>query len=114
AAPIQATEYPYLGGGAESSYDLSDANRLIGWLDLDSPSISLGTEAFDAPLEQPKKIQRAARITEYDYQFLGAWIDELNGKRPGGLAAWIAHLKDPAKNPPPWKPEENASSSSST
>jgi hypothetical protein len=105
AAPIKATEYPYLAGGAESQGGLDDANRLLGWLDLDSPAIRFTTEAFDKPLDQPRKIRQMLRFTEYDYQFLGAWIDDLIGKRPGALDPWREHLKTRGKSPPPWKPE---------
>ena len=43
------------------------------------------------------------KYSEYDYQFLGAWIDDLFGKRPGALAGWLAHLANPARDPP-WQP----------
>lgn len=103
ARPIQGTKYPYLGGGAEcQSGDLSDANRLIGWLDFDL--VNIKQEAFDAPDNTPQKIRQDKLYTEYDYQFLGAWIDDLLGKRSGALTPWLAHLKDPKSTPPPWQP----------
>jgi hypothetical protein len=104
ARPIQDIQYPYLGGGAESYGDLSDANRLIGWLDMDHPSIVFKKEAFEPPETTGRKFRGKDKYTEYDYQFLGAWIDDLIGKRPDVLAGWLAHLKDPANTSPPWQP----------
>ena len=104
ARPIQDTQYPYLGGGAESQGDLTDANRLLGWLDMDHPSIVFKEEAFDMLDSEILKIRPKGKYTEYDYQFLGAWIDDLLGKRPDALAGWLAHLADPANTPPPWEP----------
>jgi hypothetical protein len=105
AKPIEGIEYPYLGGGAESKGSLADANRLIGWLDLDSPAIVFSVkEGFDTPMDKPKKIQQFNRYSEYDYQFLGAWIDFLSGKRKDELAKWLAHRKEPTNVAPPWSP----------
>lgn len=104
AAPIQSVAYPHMAGGAESQRNLTDANRLLGWLDLDSPAIRFWKEAFDEPLPGDKRFRQFNRYTEYDYQFLGAWIDFLRGTRPDELAKWLAHLKDPVKNAVPWEP----------
>lgn len=106
AAPIQSVKYPHMAGGAESAAKLADANRLIGWVDLDSPAIRFFNEAFDPPQDQPLKFRQDKSHTEYDYQFLGAWIDFLRGTRPDELGKWLAHLKDPKQNPPPWQPPE--------
>ncbi|MFO0552355.1 MAG: hypothetical protein U0271_28465 [Polyangiaceae bacterium] len=111
AKPIADTEYIYVAGGSEASA-LADGNRMLGWLDIDSPAISFLTEAFDAPLadnvlqkpgqaiQQRNRWSQKRNVTENDYWFVGAWIDFMRNQ-PNNLAQWVAHLKDPQKNPPP-------------
>ncbi len=73
-------------------------------------------EAFDQPSGADPKFRQDKIYSEYDYQFLGAWIDNLLGKRPGALAGWLAHLKTPdpktgsQRPPPPWSPPAPTSS----
>lgn len=75
AKPLADTEYPYLGGGAESmGSNLDDANRLIGWVDLDAAEFKFKKEAFDA--KQPKA-RPYFKYTEDDYLALGARIDAM-------------------------------------
>lgn len=73
AKPDPEIDYPYLAGGAESDSP-ADGNRLIGWLDMDSPLITFKSEAFDPP---QAKLRAFNKFTEADYLDLGRRIDEL-------------------------------------
>ena len=149
--PIEGIEYPYLRGGAETRKEETkkkDAtkktegsgaqtkkeevgNRLLGWLDIDSPAIRFdlldyakadwpkripptilktGVVDFDPPSTDPCKIKKNGKFTEYDYQFLGAWIDYLRGTRRDDLQRWLDHLRDPSTNSPPWQPPTTGNS----
>lgn len=71
--PIPEIDYPYLGGGAEGSdVDLSDANRLIGWIDMSSAAVAFLKEDFDPP---QAKLRTFNKFTEDDYLDLGRRID---------------------------------------
>jgi hypothetical protein len=75
--PKPEVKYPYLGGGAESSGSgLADANRLLGWVDIDSPDLVWEKEAFDAEQTELRKLYR---YTEADYLDLGRRIDMMLG-----------------------------------
>ncbi|MFO0590362.1 MAG: hypothetical protein U0441_22660 [Polyangiaceae bacterium] len=114
AAPIADKPYPYLAGGAESD-SLEDANRLIGWLDIDALTTPFLSDDFDDYLtpgllsnpnltcQQKNRHSQARAITKADFCFLGAWIDEMLGKSSDFLQ-WRSHIKDPTLNPPPGDP----------
>jgi hypothetical protein len=71
AQPIDGITYPFFGGGAESAagLNMADANRLIGWIDMSSPDITMDESFSTAP-----KVHTPGRITEDDYKDLGARI----------------------------------------
>jgi hypothetical protein len=114
ANPIANTTYPYLAGGAESD-TLENANRLLGWLDIDALPTPFLSNDFDEPLpdellskpglvcQQMNRYSRARRFTEADYRFLGDWIKAMLGES-NDLQAWLAHMKAPAENPAPPSP----------
>lgn len=113
AKPIVDLEYPYMIGGYEST-NAENAGRMIGWIDIDSPSIPFISEEFDGPIEGSRlwrpdsEIQqrvrglkeRDQRCTEADFRFLGAWIDKMLGL-DNNLEDWIAHIENPTKNRAP-------------
>ena len=72
AMPIDGVQYPFFGGGAESSetLNMADANRLIGWIDMNSPDITMN-ETFAADQKAPKTFNK---ISEADYVDLGRRI----------------------------------------
>jgi hypothetical protein len=72
--PLADVEYPYLGGGAEATGDLADANRMLGWIDMDAAAIVFKKEAFDPP---QAKLRTLFKYTEADYRELGRKIDAL-------------------------------------
>lgn len=114
ATPIADTPYPYLAGGAESA-TLADANRLLGWLDLDALTAPFLSNDFDEPLpphllsnpalacQQKNRYSQAQCITEADFRLLGAWIDAML-KLENELEQWVAHVKAPAEHPAPVTP----------
>jgi hypothetical protein len=71
AKPTEGLDYPYLAGGVESR-NPADANRLIGWLDIDE--LPFPNPEFDPP--QPSK-RRGVKFTQADYESLGAIIDSV-------------------------------------
>lgn len=93
ADPVEGQEYIFMAGGAESDPDkLDDANRLIGWLDLDMiPFSSMdlldaltewkagGQDSWNGLTFHRLKGEKEIHPTMNDYWFLGAWIDKLIG-----------------------------------
>jgi hypothetical protein len=85
AKPNPDIDYPHLAGGAEAA-TMADANRLIGWVDIDSVAVTFQDEAFHPPPALPDPppdplpppvLRIPGKYTEADYIALGDRIEKL-------------------------------------